>query len=131
LEKALKLGFKDELGLLEKANPHQRKRAIKIVRKGASSSNPNSNESQKSKAAAAYRKSYRPRPFLVPSYILNKVHDHVSKVHLRKKHALVAQIARFWSLKRERRRGAPLLKRLHLEVSNRRRRGKELAGFSS
>lgn len=112
LEKALKLGYKDELGLLEKANP--RKRGIKLVSRSNAAANNNNNE--KSKAAAAYRKSYRPRPFLVPSYILNKVYDHVAKIQVRNKKPLVAQVARFWSLKRERRRGAPLLKRLHLEV---------------
>jgi NuA3 HAT complex component NTO1 len=34
-----------------------------------------------------------------------------------KKKDLVEKVGRYWSLKREARRGAPLLKRLHLEVS--------------
>ncbi len=69
------------------------------------------------KAARAYKKSYRAGPPLVPAYIIKRVLDHIGRIKFaRKKEALVA-IARFWSLKREARRGAPLLKRLHLEVS--------------
>lgn len=34
---------------------------------------------------------------------------------LRKKDAFLHMLCRYWSLKREARRGAPLLKRLHLE----------------
>ncbi|PWN25419.1 hypothetical protein BDZ90DRAFT_281623 [Jaminaea rosea] len=67
------------------------------------------------KSARAYKKSYRAGPPLVPAYILSRVFDYMSKVHLRRKQPLIVQIAKFWSLKREARRGAPLLKRLHLE----------------
>ncbi|CAO1622949.1 unnamed protein product [Sympodiomycopsis kandeliae] len=67
------------------------------------------------KSARAYKKSYRAGPPLVPTYVINKVLDYVSKVRIRKKPELMIHIAKFWSLKREARRGAPLLKRLHLE----------------
>ncbi|KAK0541003.1 hypothetical protein OC842_000209 [Tilletia horrida] len=68
-----------------------------------------------SKAARAYKKSYRAGPPLVPKYILDRVMEYTHKIRIRAKPQFVAQLARFWSLKREARRGAPLLKRLHLE----------------
>lgn len=67
------------------------------------------------KSARAYKKSYRVGPSLVPVYVLNRVLEHIARIHIRKKLQLTVQIAKFWSLKREARRGAPLLKRLHLE----------------
>lgn len=70
----------------------------------------------RSKSARAYKKSYRAGPPLVPSYVVSRVLEYIGKISIRKKAPLVMTIARFWSLKREARRGAPLLKRLHLEV---------------
>lgn len=67
------------------------------------------------KSARAYKKSYRSGPSLVPACIVERLLDYISRISIRKKHLLVLQIAKFWSLKREARRGAPLLKRLHLE----------------
>ncbi|SNX87844.1 related to Peregrin (Bromodomain and PHD finger-containing protein 1) [Melanopsichium pennsylvanicum] len=69
----------------------------------------------KSKSARAYKKSFKAGPPLVPAYIANRVLEYITKIHLRKKSTAVQLIARYWSLKREARRGAPLLKRLHLE----------------
>lgn len=68
-----------------------------------------------SKSARAYKKSFKAGPPLVPAYIANRVLEYITKIHLRKKATAVQLIARYWSLKREARRGAPLLKRLHLE----------------
>ena len=69
------------------------------------------------KAARAYARTYKTGPPLVPAYIVDKVSAYISKVSLRKKANVVLSICKYWSLKREARRGAPLLKRLHLEVS--------------
>lgn len=69
-----------------------------------------------SKTARAHAKSYRPGPPIVPQIIVNKLLDYVQKVSLGKRQPFVERLCRYWSLKREARRGAPLLKRLHLEV---------------
>ncbi|KAJ3565446.1 hypothetical protein NP233_g7624 [Leucocoprinus birnbaumii] len=68
-----------------------------------------------SKSARAYAKTYRTGPPLVPALIVNRIVSYIAKVTLRKKPEFVNTLCRYWSLKREARRGAPLLKRLHLE----------------
>lgn len=67
------------------------------------------------KSARAHAKSYRPGPPIVPRMIVNKLLDYIAKITIRKKQPFVERLCRYWSLKREARRGAPLLKRLHLE----------------
>lgn len=69
------------------------------------------------KSARAYAKTYLPPPPLVPAKILGDIAEYVAKMPGRKKKELIELVGRYWSLKREARRGAPLLKRLHLEVS--------------
>ncbi|PFH45479.1 hypothetical protein AMATHDRAFT_159553 [Amanita thiersii Skay4041] len=73
------------------------------------------NDMKSSKSARAYAKSYKPGPPLVPALIINRILSYIAKVQLRKRQEFVQMMARYWSLKREARRGAPLLKRLHLE----------------
>ena len=53
---------------------------------------------------------------VIPAAIVRTVVGCV-KGNVRKKTAFVECVCRYWSLKRESRRGAPLLKRLHLEVN--------------
>ncbi|GAA5811396.1 hypothetical protein MFLAVUS_004831 [Mucor flavus] len=71
-----------------------------------------------SKAARAHQHEYSAGAPIAPDYILHKL-ENLKKVlqatHLKKKQLAIASICRYWSLKRESRRGAPLLKRLHLE----------------
>ncbi|GAA6027545.1 hypothetical protein JCM8097_007915 [Rhodosporidiobolus ruineniae] len=54
-------------------------------------------------------------PPVVPAVIAEKVVQYVQKVKMAGKKAVVDLVCRYWSLKREARRGAPLLKRIHLE----------------
>ncbi|KAF7720985.1 nuA3 HAT complex component nto1 [Apophysomyces ossiformis] len=71
-----------------------------------------------SKAARAHQHHYSAGAPIAPEHILVKLENLKSlrqAVDLRKKVQLVTSICRYWSLKRESRRGAPLLKRLHLE----------------
>ncbi|KAF7370922.1 Bromodomain and phd finger-containing protein 3 [Mycena sanguinolenta] len=70
---------------------------------------------QLSKSARAYNKTYKPGPPLVPAIIIDRILQYISKTTIRKKQDFVASMCKYWSLKREARRGAPLLKRLHLE----------------
>ncbi|KAF9435962.1 nuA3 HAT complex component nto1 [Entomortierella beljakovae] len=89
--------------------------------RGASTSQSHSG-SRTSKAALAHQKHYTPGAPLAPMFIVNRLLPFVSKLGAkspasRKASALnfVHTICKYWSLKRESRRGAPLLKRLHLE----------------
>ncbi|KAJ7272561.1 hypothetical protein B0H12DRAFT_584914 [Mycena haematopus] len=70
---------------------------------------------QLSKSARAYNKTYKPGPPLVPAIIIDRILQYISKTTIRKKQDFIASMCKYWSLKREARRGAPLLKRLHLE----------------
>src|SRR5258705_6394900 len=67
------------------------------------------------KSARAYAKTYKLGPPLVPAIVVDRIFAYTSRIKIRKKTEFVQQMCRFWSLKREARRGAPLLKRLHLE----------------
>ncbi|KAG7094890.1 hypothetical protein E1B28_005697 [Marasmius oreades] len=71
--------------------------------------------SKLSKSARAYAKSYKPGPPLIPAIIVDRISQYITKIVLRKKLDFLHLMCRYWSLKREARRGAPLLKRLHLE----------------
>ncbi|KAI8601176.1 hypothetical protein EDD21DRAFT_114220 [Dissophora ornata] len=103
----------------------QRRSSISNGDKGATSSHAASQSlggSRTSKAALAHQKHYTPGAPLAPMFIVNRLLPFVSKLGaktpaLRKASALnfIYTICKYWSLKRESRRGAPLLKRLHLE----------------
>ena len=69
------------------------------------------------KSARAYAKTYRLGPPLVPALVVSRLTDYISRISMRKKPVFLLAVCKYWSLKREARRGAPLLKRLHLEVS--------------
>jgi len=71
--------------------------------------------SKLSKSARAYAKTYKTGPPLVPQIIVDRIINYISKINVRKKPEFVQMACKYWSLKREARRGAPLLKRLHLE----------------
>lgn len=77
-------------------------------------------ENKNSKAARAYNHTYTDTAPVAPAIIMEKLLPVLSKQKgtLRKRQELVTTICKYWSLKRESRRGAPLLKRLHLEVWN-------------
>lgn len=73
------------------------------------------NTAKLSKSARAYDKTYKPGPPLVPNIIVMRIQKYIAKVAMRKRLEFLQMTCRYWSLKREARRGAPLLKRLHLE----------------
>ncbi|KAI9480446.1 MAG: hypothetical protein EXX96DRAFT_562637 [Benjaminiella poitrasii] len=76
-------------------------------------------EEEGTKAARAHQHQYtaagsRAAP-IAPEYIIQRLETMPCLSRMKKKTALIESICRYWSLKRESRRGAPLLKRLHLE----------------
>lgn len=77
-----------------------------------------------SKKARAYAKSYKLGPPLVPAIIVRNIINYIGKISVRKKIEFVHLVCKYWSLKREARRGAPLLKRLYLEPWNSNNAGK-------
>lgn len=74
-----------------------------------------SHESLASKSARAYHKLYSSGPLPVPHYLVRRVLEYAARLPIRRKPQTVGQMVRYWSLKRQQMRGAPLLKRLHME----------------
>ncbi|WFD20209.1 hypothetical protein MCAP1_002453 [Malassezia caprae] len=72
-------------------------------------------ESLASKSARAYHKLYSSGPLPVPHYLVRRVLEYAARLPIRRKPQTVVQMVRYWSLKRQQMRGAPLLKRLHME----------------
>lgn len=68
-----------------------------------------------SKKARAYAKTYKLGAPLVPWIIVDRIMQYTARIKISKKEQFLLLACRYWSLKREARRGAPLLKRLHLE----------------
>ncbi|KAG2075522.1 hypothetical protein BDR04DRAFT_1091014 [Suillus decipiens] len=97
----------------EKHLPKEQQDArLKALAQDGQMTSPNS---KLSKSARAYAKTYKTGPPLVPHIIVERILNYITKVHVRKKNEFVYMVCKYWSLKREARRGAPLLKRLHLE----------------
>jgi hypothetical protein len=46
---------------------------------------------------------------------VDRLQQYIQKILIRKRNDFILMVCKYWSLKREARRGAPLLKRLHLE----------------
>lgn len=73
---------------------------------------------KKRKELQSRRLGYNPSFPVAPEYILNSISFYLEaeKIIIRQRHKFLMHACRYWSLKRAARRGAPLLKRLHLEV---------------
>ena len=68
------------------------------------------------RSARAYNRLYSSGPLPVPNFVVRRVLDYISRIQIRRKPQTVGEIVRYWSLKRQHARGAPLLKRLHIEA---------------
>lgn len=51
----------------------------------------------------------------MPHIIVERILQYITRLKLREKREFVLLVCKYWSLKREARRGAAFLKRLHLE----------------
>lgn len=94
------------------AQKEQAEARLKAFDADGTTSSPNS---KLSKSARAYAKTYKTGPPLVPQIIVDRILNYITKITIRKKTEFIYMVCKYWSLKREARRGAPLLKRLHLE----------------
>ncbi|KAK7463006.1 hypothetical protein VKT23_007588 [Stygiomarasmius scandens] len=94
---------------------HAEARLAALAEEEAKEEEEDHHASKLNKSARAYAKTYKPGPPLVPAIIVDRIMQYIQKVSLRKKYEFLLLTSRYWSLKREARRGAPLLKRLHLE----------------
>ncbi|OSD04925.1 hypothetical protein PYCCODRAFT_1407209 [Trametes coccinea BRFM310] len=89
--------------------------ALRAQRTDGSEAEDGQANAKSNKSARAYAKTYKPGPPLVPRIIVSRILQYISRISIRHKAEFVQLVCRYWSLKREARRGAPLLKRLHLE----------------
>jgi hypothetical protein len=64
------------------------------------------------------RLGYNPSAPVAPEFILNRVAGYLEneKICIKQRFRFLTAACKYWALKRASRRGAPLLKRLHLEV---------------
>lgn len=69
----------------------------------------------RTKAARAHSHHFLTRAPMVPYYIAHRILQGLG-TQVNQRNQFVKQMCKYWALKREMRRGAPLLKRLHLEV---------------
>ena len=99
------------LNFLQKEQQGVRERALEAEQDKSG----HNDSSPASKSARAYATTYTSGPPLVPALVVDSVMQYTAKINLRKKLEFVLLVCKYWSLKREARRGAPLLKRLHLE----------------
>ncbi|KAG6825753.1 hypothetical protein H0H92_002556 [Tricholoma furcatifolium] len=97
-----------------KLKEHQDARMAALEAEAALEDSPGHN-AKLAKSARAYAKSYKLGPPLVPAVIVNRIDIYIARIKISKRIPTLQMMCRYWSLKREARRGAPLLKRLHLE----------------
>ncbi|EMD39343.1 hypothetical protein CERSUDRAFT_112983 [Gelatoporia subvermispora B] len=100
---------------LPKEQQEIRQKALASEQPDGENSDNQLSDTKSSKTARAYAKTYKPGPPLVPHIIVERIMQYIGKVTVRQKREFVLLVCKYWSLKREARRGAPLLKRLHLE----------------
>ncbi|CDO69700.1 hypothetical protein BN946_scf184851.g88 [Trametes cinnabarina] len=100
---------------LPREQQEARASALRAQRTDGSDTDDGQTNAKSNKSARAYAKTYKPGPPLVPRIIVNRILQYISRISIRHKTEFVQLVCRYWSLKREARRGAPLLKRLHLE----------------
>ncbi|KAI8053327.1 PHD-zinc-finger like domain-containing protein [Syncephalis plumigaleata] len=74
----------------------------------------NEDDDDRTKAARAHSHHFLTRAPMVPYYIAHRILQGLG-TQVGQRNQFVRQMCKYWALKREMRRGAPLLKRLHLE----------------
>ncbi|BFZ64401.1 hypothetical protein YB2330_005544 [Saitoella coloradoensis] len=70
------------------------------------------------KGVARVTKPFTVNAPIIPQYVFNQVLAYMQKFTIRKKTSFVAEMCKYWSLKRESKKGANLLKRLQIQMDN-------------
>ena len=68
------------------------------------------------KSATVSSRPSRPNTTVIPAVVYNRLLAAIQRYTLRRKSTFIAEMCKYWSLKRESRRGASLLKRLQLAL---------------
>ena len=82
---------------------------------------PDTNSTSSSESATSFQTEFKVKmriPQVINMYIFNRLETYMSEYDIKRKKEFLTGMARYWSLKREARKGIPLLKRLHLEYNN-------------
>lgn len=80
-----------------------------------STQNPEASLAHVSGSAPVRIRGYDPVHPRIPNYILQHIMDFTKERRMSERRSFLVDLSRYWALKREARRGAPLLRRLHLE----------------
>ena len=115
MQKLLSTGMPSEDILARSPEPKKRKRPPMVIHDSEDELDSDSPEASATVRAHSDDDT-QITSYIIPAYILERVLALPNNFDLKSREPLLIEICKYWSLKRSARRGAPLLKRLHLEV---------------
>ncbi|KAJ9049335.1 hypothetical protein DSO57_1025642 [Entomophthora muscae] len=107
-------GYKHEINIEETQAKFVQKHATRKKERQCTSDSDSEREAV-SKSARAHNQSFWTSEAIIPRHIFQKVLKSLAKFKIRKPSHFLTEVCKYWSLKKEDCRNAPLIKRLHLE----------------